>query len=42
MSNNKRNRGRIIVYDYNEEGEAAVPSYLHERVLNMCGPNWLR
>jgi len=38
----KARMNRIIVYDYDEEGEAAVPSYMHERVLNMCGPNWLR
>jgi len=42
MKNYKRNRSRIIVYDYNEAGEAAVPSYIHERMINMCGPNWPR
>ena len=34
--------GRMMVYDYREEDNTAVPSYLHERILNMSGPVWPR
>jgi hypothetical protein len=33
---------RVIVYDYNEATNKAVPSYLPYRLLSMNGPRWAR
>jgi hypothetical protein len=38
----RANTNRVIVYDYNEETNEAVPSYLPYRLLNMNGPRWAR
>ncbi len=41
-SRSNTNPKRMIVYDYNEETNEAVPSYLSLRLLNMNGPRWAR